>query len=65
MRLPCLIALALQGITVLQELGADLIDALHTEVTDVHELFLGHCGELAYGVDSFAFEAVIRADREL
>src|SRR5215203_1394969 len=39
--LACLIALALQGITVLQELGADLIDALHAEVTDVHELFLG------------------------
>src|ERR687897_3390382 len=64
-RLACLIALALQGITVLQELGADLIDALHAEVTDVHELFLGHGGELAYGIDPLALEAVIGADREL
>src|SRR5215203_625575 len=64
-RLACLIALALQGITVLQELGADLIDALHAEVTDVHELFLGHGGELAYGIHPLAFEAIIGADREL
>src|SRR5215213_9505911 len=63
--LACLIALALQRITVLQELGADLIDALHAEVTDVHELFLGHGGELAYGVDPLTLEAVIGADREL
>src|SRR5918994_7840199 len=64
-RLACLIALALQRIPVLQELGADLIDTLHPEVTDVHKLFLGHGGELAYSVHSLALEAVVGADREL
>src|SRR5215210_522 len=63
--LACLITLALQRVSVLEELGADLIDALHPEVADVHELLLGHGGELAYGVNPLALEAVVGADREL
>src|SRR4029450_659347 len=64
-RLACLISLALQRIPVLEELGADLIDALHPEVADVHELLFGHGGELAYGVDALALEAVVGAYGEL
>src|SRR5919202_359471 len=63
--LACLIALALQGVPVLEELGADLVDTLHPEVADVHELLFGHGGELAYRVDPLALEAVVGADREL
>src|ERR687897_3882560 len=64
-RLACLIALALQRISVLEELGAYLIDALHPEVADVHQLFLGHRRELPDGVHALALEAVIRPHGQL
>src|SRR5215213_11283317 len=64
-RLACLIALALQRIPVLEEFGPDLVHALHPEVADVHELLFGHGGELAYGVNTLALEAVVGAYREL
>src|SRR5215203_2544420 len=63
--LACLIALARQVVAVLEELGADLVHALHPEVADVHEFFLAHRRELADGVDALALEAVVGADREL
>src|SRR3712207_9548111 len=63
--LACLIALARQRVPVLEELRADLVDALHPEVADVHELFLAHRRELADGVDALALEAVVGAHGEL